>query len=167
MFLRFRTDRSGQTMQTQIRLLLGAVWSGSTLFAMPSASFGCITLQFSHLVQILGWLQQIFPVSEFLGFLRLSVFRTMVTSSFPRIESLEDEFNHIDMIEEPPIAQRMGIMTAFWSFEEFIRYKQHANIYMLCYEKTCLCRLQTTKAQISLQIWAVWSGSLLFTALIV
>ena len=46
----------------------------------------------------------------------------MVTSSFPRIESLEEEFNHIDTIEEPPIAQRMGIMTAFWSFEEFIRY---------------------------------------------
>ena len=49
------------------------------------------------------------------------VFRTMVTSSFPRIESLEEEFNHIDQIEEPPIAQRMGIMTAFWSFDEFVR----------------------------------------------
>ena len=47
-------------------------------------------------------------------------FRTMVTSSFPRIESLEEEF--LDTIEEPPIAQRMGIMTAFWSFEEFVRY---------------------------------------------
>lgn len=45
----------------------------------------------------------------------------MVTSSFPRIESLEDEFNHIDQIEESPIAQRMGIMTAFWSFDEFVR----------------------------------------------
>ena len=41
----------------QIRLLLaprGAVWSGSTLFAIPSASFGCITLRKSHLVQLLG-----------------------------------------------------------------------------------------------------------------
>ena len=35
----------------------GAVWSGSTLFAIPSASFGCITLRKRHLVQLLGWLQ--------------------------------------------------------------------------------------------------------------
>ena len=35
----------------------GAVWSGSTLFAIPSASFGCITLRKSHLIQLLGWLQ--------------------------------------------------------------------------------------------------------------
>ena len=47
-FLSFRTDRPGQTVQTQIRLLLEA-WSGSTLFAIPSASFGCITLRKSHL----------------------------------------------------------------------------------------------------------------------
>ena len=45
----------------------GAVWSGSTLFAILSASFGHITLQQSHLVWILGWLQQIFRVSKFLG----------------------------------------------------------------------------------------------------
>ena len=45
----------------------GAVWSGSTLFAIPSASFGCITLTKRHLVQLLGWLQQIFWVSEYLG----------------------------------------------------------------------------------------------------
>ena len=56
MILSFRTDRPGQTVQTQIRLLLedsadpdqtaprGAVWSGSTLFAIPSASFGLIIL---------------------------------------------------------------------------------------------------------------------------
>ena len=35
------SDMPGQTVQTQIRLLL---WSGSTLFAIPSASFGLITL---------------------------------------------------------------------------------------------------------------------------
>ena len=35
MFLSFRTDRSNPR---------GAVWSGSTLFAIPSASFGLITL---------------------------------------------------------------------------------------------------------------------------
>ena len=54
MILSFRTDTPGQTVQTQIRLLLGAVWSGSTLFAIPSASFGCITLRKSLLVQLLG-----------------------------------------------------------------------------------------------------------------
>ena len=73
MILSFRTDMSGQTVQTQIRLLLkakGAVWSGSTLFAIPSASFGLITIWQSHIVQILEWLQQIFWVSEYLGNLR-------------------------------------------------------------------------------------------------
>ena len=34
-----------------------AVWSGSALFAIPSASFGCIILRKSHLVQLLGWLK--------------------------------------------------------------------------------------------------------------
>ena len=37
----FRTDMHGQTVQTQIRL--GAVWSGSTLIAILSASFGLIS----------------------------------------------------------------------------------------------------------------------------
>ena len=32
----------------------GAVLSGSTLFAIPSASFGCITLRKSRLVKLLG-----------------------------------------------------------------------------------------------------------------
>ena len=67
-FLSFRTDSSGQTVQTQIRLL--PVWSGSNLFAIPSTSFGCITLRKRHLVQLLGWLQQMFWVSEYLGNLR-------------------------------------------------------------------------------------------------
>ena len=43
----------------------GAVWSGSTLFAIPSASFGCVTLRKSHIVQVLGWLQQIFGCPKF------------------------------------------------------------------------------------------------------
>ena len=30
-----------------------AVWSGSTQFAIPSASFGLITLWYSHIVKIL------------------------------------------------------------------------------------------------------------------
>ena len=67
MILSFRTDMPEQTVQTQIRLLLGAVWSGSTLFAIPSESFGLITLWQSHIVQILEWLQEIVWVSEYLG----------------------------------------------------------------------------------------------------
>ena len=67
---KFWTYWSEQTVQTQIRLLRGAVWLGSTLFVIPSASFGSITLRQSHLVQILGWLQQMFRVSEFLGILQ-------------------------------------------------------------------------------------------------
>ena len=39
MILSFRTDRSGQTVQTQIRLLISAI-----RFAIPSASFERITL---------------------------------------------------------------------------------------------------------------------------
>ena len=67
MILSFRTDMPGQTVQNKIRLLQGAVWSGSTLFAILSASFGLITLWQSHKVQILEWLKQIFWVSEYLG----------------------------------------------------------------------------------------------------
>ena len=47
---------------------LGAVWSGSTLFAIPSASFGCIIPRKSHLVKLLGWLQQIFGCPKFHDF---------------------------------------------------------------------------------------------------
>ena len=46
MFVSFRTDRSGANSahpdQTASR---GAVWSGSSRFAIPSASFGCISLR--------------------------------------------------------------------------------------------------------------------------
>ena len=46
MILSFRTDRSGQTSvdPDQTAPLREAVGSGSTLFAIPSASFGCLTL---------------------------------------------------------------------------------------------------------------------------
>ena len=72
MILSFRTDRSRQTVQTQIRLLLGAVWSGSSLFAIPFASFGQNILWFGLFVWILGSLQQSFLVCENLGTLRYS-----------------------------------------------------------------------------------------------
>ena len=38
------------------------------------------------------------------------------------------------------------------------------NAYEPQYEKTCLCHMWTTKAQISPRICAVWSGPLLFPA---
>ena len=44
------------------------VWANSAdpdQTAIPSASFGCITLRKSHLVQLLGWLQQIFRCPKF------------------------------------------------------------------------------------------------------
>ena len=48
----------------------GAVWSGSTLFAILPALFGHITPWYIHIVQFLGCLQQYFQVSVFLGILR-------------------------------------------------------------------------------------------------
>ena len=56
----------------------GAVWSGSTLFAIPCASFGLITLWQSHIVQSLEWLQQIFRVSEYLGNLRYASWHALL-----------------------------------------------------------------------------------------
>ena len=49
-------------------------WSGSTLFAIPSASFECITLLWSYIIQILGYLQQFFrcPIL-FLNFYRIKI----------------------------------------------------------------------------------------------
>ena len=54
-FLSFRTDRSGQTVQTQI-----AVWSGSTLFAIPSALKSMFWMHYSKTAN--------FQVSEILGY---------------------------------------------------------------------------------------------------
>ena len=45
-------------------------WSGSTLFAIPSACFGCNTLMVEPLCSNFRGLQQIFQVSEYLGLLR-------------------------------------------------------------------------------------------------
>ena len=63
----FRTDRSGQKSadpdQTAPR---GAVWSGSSLFAIPFASFWLNTcnLRFGHSVWFLGSLQQCFLIEN-------------------------------------------------------------------------------------------------------
>ena len=65
MFLRFQMDGLwANSVDPDQTTPGGAVWSGSTLFAIPFAPFGHI----QSLVQILGWLQQIFRVSEILGF---------------------------------------------------------------------------------------------------
>ena len=68
MLLSFRTDRSGQTVQTQIRL-----WSGFTPFAIPFASFGCITLRKRHLPSTFRVITKNFQVSEILGFLWFNI----------------------------------------------------------------------------------------------
>ena len=60
------TGRSQQTVQTKIRLLR----SGSTLFAIPSASFGCINAMSHQTFLFLGQLWQLFEVSHILEFLR-------------------------------------------------------------------------------------------------
>ena len=47
-----------------------AVWSGSTLFAIPSASFGCINVMLHQTFLFLGQLWKLFEVSQILEFLR-------------------------------------------------------------------------------------------------
>ena len=47
-----------------------AVRSGSTLFAIPSASFGCINVMLHQTFLFLGQLWQLFEVSQILEFLR-------------------------------------------------------------------------------------------------
>ena len=66
------TDRSQQTVQTKITASEEAVWSGSTLFAIPSASFGCINAMLRQTFLFLGQLWQLFEVSQILEFLRYS-----------------------------------------------------------------------------------------------
>lgn len=36
------------------------------------------------------------------------------------LENFEGDNSHIDQLDEPPIAQRMGVMAAFSSFDEFV-----------------------------------------------
>ena len=73
MTLSFWTDRSGQTVQTDQTAPRGAVWSGSSLFAIPFAPFWQNNLRFGLFVWILGSLHQKFLVSENLGTLRYVV----------------------------------------------------------------------------------------------
>ncbi|KAH3723853.1 hypothetical protein DPMN_049648 [Dreissena polymorpha] len=43
-------------------------------------------------------------------------------SSIQSLKGSLDDSSHIDQLDEPPIAQRMGIMAAFSSFDEFKRW---------------------------------------------
>ena len=61
MILNFRTGRSGKQRRP--------LKEQSDQSLPCSTSFGCLTQWLSHIVQILGWLQQIYRVFEFLGFL--------------------------------------------------------------------------------------------------
>ena len=73
MFLNFWTDRSGQTVQTQIR---------STMFAIPPASFECITLKKKTSCLTFRVITANFQVCEILGFLRYYIFRLLLLTSF-------------------------------------------------------------------------------------
>ena len=70
MILSFRTDMPGQTVQTQIRLLLEEQ-SDQGLHCLPFRLHRLDSLLYGRAtVQILEWLQQIFWLSEYLGNLR-------------------------------------------------------------------------------------------------
>ena len=66
---------------------------------------------------------------------------------------------------------------SIWEIRSFVCGSHTAEAYSSCgltkvlkeprQEKTCLCHMRTTKAQISLHIRAVWSAPLLFTVWIV
>ena len=83
MLISFRTDRCGQTVQTQIRLLLEQI----RLLLEEQSDLGLRCLPFclhrldalhsdsTSLYKFLEWLQLIFPVSENLGNLRLTDIR--------------------------------------------------------------------------------------------
>ena len=50
----YRNDPKFSDWQVWANSADPVLWSGSTLFAIPSASFGCNTLRKRHLVQLLG-----------------------------------------------------------------------------------------------------------------
>ena len=64
------TDRSQQTVQTKIRLLLKKQSDQGLRCLIPSASFGCINAMLHQTFLFLGQLWQLFEVSQILEFLR-------------------------------------------------------------------------------------------------
>ena len=71
------TDRSQQTVQTKIRLLLQKQSDqGLRCFHIPSTSFGCINAMLHQTFLFLGQLWQLFEVSQILEFLRYYIFFT-------------------------------------------------------------------------------------------
>ena len=77
---------------------------------------------------------------------------------------------HVDVCQRKRCRIEQFVSTAegceaetFWNKSEICECFQ----YVLRHEKTCLCHIWTTNAQISLRIRAVWSAPLLFTAWII
>ena len=64
------TDRSQQTVQTKIRLLLKKQSDQGLCCFIPSASFGCINTMLHQTFLFLGQLWHLFEVSQILEFLR-------------------------------------------------------------------------------------------------
>ena len=91
MILSFRTDRSEQTVSTQ----RGAIWCWSKLFAIPSASFGCITLWIIHISQLLGYLQVFLPGVRILGVLRYFAQQRRIVSNIKPDEQPHEKTNKV------------------------------------------------------------------------
>ena len=82
MILSFRTDTPGQTVQTQIRLLLEEQ-SDQCLHCLPFQLHRLDSLLYDRAtVQILEWLQQIVWVSEYLGNLQYTYINTLSVHPF-------------------------------------------------------------------------------------
>ena len=123
-----------------------AVRSGSTLFAILFASFERYTLWLSLLVQVLGWLQQIFLVSEFLGFSK--IFRHLKKLQFKL-------FNFTIMCpkEADRIANSIDLVRVVWSESTCLgrpvcrkTYSQHIRSTLEPgHEKTCLMSYANNK----------------------
>ena len=94
------TDRSQQTVQTKIRLLLKKQSDqGLRCVATPSASFGCINAMYHETFLLLGQLMQLFEVSQILEFLRyISIPPGMLTVTVKALASLSrcrDRFEYL------------------------------------------------------------------------
>ena len=70
---------------------VGAVRSGSTLFAIPSATIGLSTVWKNRIVQILSCLQQVFRCPNFLEVLRCSLWLSSVSQSASSLLSGQSE----------------------------------------------------------------------------
>ena len=139
----FWTDRSCQTVQTQIRLLLlGAVWSSSTLFAIPSASFGCMTLIIAepHCLNF-RISTAIFRVSKFLGVLLYIFYKVLLCSSLS---------HSIKLLFVVVCSSLISFSTIFQSYHDGVWLRQELNAHF--YEVSCQTLDDTTTSHIILTL---------------